>query len=65
MDNSEFFHGMFRISEQDIDLVELQIGKKTINQLRHERGLELVGGGDMPYTDWLREMMGYKIPTVH
>lgn len=63
--DSEYFHSMFRITEQDIDWVELQIGKKTINQMRAEHGLPLVSGGDQPYTDWLREIMGYHVPTVH
>ena len=64
MDNTEFFSD-FRIAEQDIDYMEQVIGKKTINQLRAEVGMAMVVGGDQPYTDWLREMMGYKVQLVH
>ena len=64
MDNTELFN-TFRISERDIEFMELEIGKKTINQMRAEVGMEMVVGGDQPYTDWLRETMGYKVQMVH
>jgi hypothetical protein len=62
---SEFFHSMFQISEPDIEWMEMRIGRKSINQLRMEVGLPLISGGDQPYTDWLRDIMGYKKPAVH
>lgn len=65
MNNTEFFTSSFRISEHDIAYMETQIGKKTINQMRAEHGLQMVVGGDQPYTDWLRELMGYKVQMVH
>ena len=64
MDNTEFFN-TFRITERDIEFMESEIGKKTINQMRADVGMEMVVGGDQPYTDWLREMMGYKVQMVH
>lgn len=64
MIDAEFF-GAIRIAERDIEYMESQIGKKTINQLRAEVGMEMVVGGDQPYTDWLREIMGYRVQMVH
>ena len=63
--DDENFDWFVRLEERDIEHVESVIGKKTINQLRHEHGLMMISGGDMPYTDWLRQQMGYPIPTIH
>ena len=56
---------MIHLSLRDIEYLESQIGKKTVNELRREHGLQLVADGDMPYTDWLRRAFGYEVQLIH
>lgn len=54
-----------RIHPDQIDYMEETIGRVTINQMRTDAGIDPVPGGDVVYCDYLRQMMGYQLPTIH
>lgn len=44
-----------------IKALEQQHGRETINEMRAQRGLSQVNGGEMVYVDWLKRMAGISL----
>lgn len=48
----------FQITEMDLEWMEQQFGRKTVNQIRREVGLPEFDQGEIAYVDWLRKQSG-------